>query len=83
MNALDYEAISLIIAGNHFENQKFKQLEEPVNLWKYIRNGNNWMIKMEVLQQMNPMEQICLIHCQIKRIEIYQNQEDHYQNQNS
>ncbi len=26
------EAISLIIVGAHLENQKFKQLEEPVNL---------------------------------------------------
>jgi len=81
MNALDYEAISLIIAGTHLENQKFKQLEEPVNLWKYLRNGNNWMIKIEVLQQMILLEQICPIHCQIKCNEIHQNQEDHYQNQ--
>ena len=82
MNALDSEAISQIIAAIHLENQKFKPLEEPVNLWKYLRNGNNWMIKIEVLQQMNLLEQICPIHCQIKRIEIHQNQEDHYQNQN-
>ncbi len=29
------------------------------------------------------LEIICLIHCQLKRIEIYQNQENHYQNQKS
>lgn len=56
MNALDFEAISVIIAGIHSENQIFKQLEVPVNLWKQLRNGNNWMIKIEVLQQMNLLE---------------------------
>jgi len=38
---------------------------------------------MEVLQQMNPKEQICLIHCQIKCIEIHQNQGDCLRNRNS
>lgn len=83
MNVLDFEATSQIIAGIHSDNQRFKQLEEPVNLWKQLRNGNNRMIKNEVLWQMNLLEQICSFRCQIKRIEIHQNQEDHCRNQNS
>lgn len=82
MNALDFEAISQIIAGIHSENQRFKQLEVPVNLWKQLRNGNNRMIKNEVLWQMNLLEQMYLIHSLIKHIEIHQNQEDHCQNRN-
>lgn len=73
MNALDFEAISVIIAGIHSENQIFKPLEAPVNLWKQLRNGNNRMIKIEVLQQMNLLEYMYLIHFQIKHIEIHQN----------
>lgn len=83
MNAFDFDAISQIVAGIHSGNQRFKQLEEPVDLLKCLRNGNNRMIKIEVLQQMNLLEQICLFRSQIERIEIHQNQEDHCQNQNS
>jgi len=32
MNALVFEATSVIIAGIHSDNQRFKQLEVPVNL---------------------------------------------------